>query len=96
MIAETGVDMSRFPTAEQLCAWAGVAPANHESAGKRDPAGTRHGTRWLRVALIEAAQAASRSNGSFLAAHYPASLAAEARTKPPSPSPTASSPSCGT
>ncbi len=40
-IAETGGDMSRFGSAEQLAAWAGVAPAAHESAGKRTPAGLR-------------------------------------------------------
>ena len=69
-IAETGADMSRFPTPEQLCAWAGVAPASHESAGKHRPAGTRKGQRWLRRSLIEAAKSLSRSNSSFLAARY--------------------------
>ena len=39
IIAETGGDMSRFPTAAHLAAWAGLAPAMHESAGKRSPAG---------------------------------------------------------
>ena len=58
IVAETGADMSRFPTPGQLCAWAGVAPASYESAGKRRPAGTRHGAEWLRRALIEAARAA--------------------------------------
>ena len=43
IIAETGGDMSRFPTSGHLCAFAGVAPASYESAGKRRPAGTRHG-----------------------------------------------------
>jgi transposase len=70
VIAETGGDMTKFPTPEQLCAWAGVAPANRESAGKRRPAGTRHGTRWLRVALVEAAQVASRCTDSYFNAHY--------------------------
>jgi transposase len=70
IIAEIGVDMSRFPTAGHLAAWAGVAPASHESAGKRRPAGTRRGSRHLRQALIEAAKAASRSKGTFLAARY--------------------------
>jgi transposase IS116/IS110/IS902 family protein len=42
-IAETGADMSRFPTAAHLAAWAGLAPAIYESAGKRTPAGARHG-----------------------------------------------------
>jgi transposase len=70
VIAETGADMTRFPTPGQLCAWAGVAPANHESAGKRRPAGTRHGQRWLRRALVEAAKSLARSNNSFLAVRY--------------------------
>jgi transposase len=50
MVAEMGVDMSRFPTASHLCAWAGVAPASHESAGKRRPYGTWHGSTWLQRA----------------------------------------------
>lgn len=70
LVAETGADMSKFPTAGHLCSWAGVAPANHESAGKHKPAGTRHGSRWLRRQLIEAARAAARTKGTYLAAHY--------------------------
>jgi transposase len=69
-IAETGADMTKFQTAGHLAAWAGVAPANHESAGKRKPAGTRNGTNWLRVALVEAARSAARSNGTYLSARY--------------------------
>jgi transposase len=69
-VAETGADMSRFPTAGHLAAWAGVAPASHESAGKRWPAGTRHGSRHLREALIEAARAAARTKATFLSARY--------------------------
>lgn len=70
VIAETGADMTRFPTPQQLCAWAGVAPGSHESAGKRRPVGTRPGARWLRRALVEAARAAARSRGSYFAAQY--------------------------
>jgi transposase len=70
MIAEMGTDMTRFPTAGHLCAWAGVTPASHESAGKRRPAGTRHGSTWLQRALIEAARAASRTKGSYFSAQY--------------------------
>ena len=70
MIAEMGVDMTRFPTSGQLCAWAGVAPASHESAGKRQPAGTRHGSTWLQRALVEAARGASRNKNSYLSAQY--------------------------
>jgi transposase len=54
IIAETGADMSRFPSAAHLAAGAGVAPAIYESAGKRSPAGTRHGNKWLNHMLVEA------------------------------------------
>lgn len=70
MIAEMGADMTRFPTAGHLCAWAGVAPASHESAGKHRPAGTRQGAPWLRRALIEAAKSAARAKGTYLSAQY--------------------------
>jgi len=70
IIAEIGVEMSRFPTAGHLCAWAGVAPASNESAGKRRPAGTRHGSTWLRRVLIEVARAAARTRGSYFSAQY--------------------------
>jgi transposase len=70
IVAETGADMSRFPTPGQLCAWAGVAPASYESAGKRRPAGTRHGSDWLRRTLIEAARAGVHTKGSYYQAQY--------------------------
>lgn len=70
IVAETGAEMSRFPSAGHLCAWAGLAPASHESAGKRRPAGTRHGCRWLRRTLIEAARAGARSKNSYFSAQY--------------------------
>jgi transposase len=70
IIAETGADMTRFPTARHLCAWAGLAPASYESAGKRRPAGTRHGAPWLRRTLIEAARGGSRTKNSYYSAQY--------------------------
>ena len=70
MVAEMGVDMSRFPTAGHLCAWAGVAPASHESAGKHQAAGTRKGAPWLRRSLLEAARSAARTKGSYFSAQY--------------------------
>jgi transposase len=70
IVSETGADMARFPSPGHLAAWAGVAPANHESAGKRHPAGTRQGATWLRRALVEAAKAASRTKGTYLGAQY--------------------------
>jgi transposase len=70
IIAETGGDMSRFPTAGHLCAWAGVAPASYESAGKRRPSGTRHGAQWLRRVLVEAGRAGARTKGTYYSAQY--------------------------
>jgi transposase len=70
IIAEIGVDMARFPTPEHLCAWAGVAPASYESAGKKRPVGTRQGCVWVRRVLIEVARAASRTKGSYYSALY--------------------------
>ncbi len=70
IIAETGGDMSKFPTPGHLCSWAGVAPANYESGGKRRPAGTRHGSPWLRRTLIESARAAARTKGTYFSAQY--------------------------
>ena len=70
IVAETGADMSRFPTAGHLCAWAGVAPASYESAGKKRPAGTRKGAPWLKRTLIEAARAAPRTKGTYYSAQY--------------------------
>ena len=70
IIAETGGDMSAFPTAKHLASWAGVCPGNDESAGKRRSGRTTKGSKWLRAALTEAAKAASRSRDTYLAAQY--------------------------
>lgn len=70
LVAEIGTDMQRFPTAAHLASWTGMCPGNRESGGKRLSGRTRKGSPWLRAALVEAAHAAARSKGSYLAAQY--------------------------
>jgi transposase len=70
IVAEIGTDMSRFPHADHLASWAGVAPGNYESAGKRASGKTRKGNRFLRTARVQAAHAAARTQGTYLSAQY--------------------------
>ncbi len=70
IVAEIGTDMSRFPTPGHLASWAGMCPGNNESAGKRKTGKTRKGSKWLRIALVEAGQAAARTTGTALRARH--------------------------
>jgi transposase len=69
IVSEIGVDMSRFPTAGHLASWSGMCPGN-KSAGKRKSGKTRKGNKWLRMAMIEAGQAAARTTDTAPSARH--------------------------
>lgn len=70
MVAETGGDMRRFPSAAHLCSWGAMCPGQNESAGKRRSGKTRKGNRYLRRTLIQAALAATRKRDCALQTRY--------------------------
>jgi transposase len=69
-VAEIGVDMHPFPTAQHLASWAALCPGNHESAGKRKSGKTRAGSKWLRRTLCQAAWAVTRKKNCYLATQF--------------------------
>jgi hypothetical protein len=78
ILAETGTDLTPFPTAEQMASWAGLCPGNRESAGIRKGSQTTHGNSYLRTALVQCAWAATRKQGSVFQARFQQTARAEA------------------
>jgi len=70
LVAEIGVDMTRFPSSGHLVSWAGLCPRNDESAGKRRSTRVRKGAPWLKATLVTAAWAAARAKGTYLHAQF--------------------------
>src|SRR3984893_12127882 len=70
IIAEIGVDMSRFATAAHLRSWAGLCPQLNESAGKVMSRRLRHGAPWLKTVLVQCAWAATRNKHNYLHAQF--------------------------
>ena len=70
IIAEIGVDLSRWPTVAHFTSWCGACPGNKASGGKRRPARVRKGNPWIKRAVTEAAWAAGRTKRSYLGERY--------------------------
>ena len=70
IVAEIGIDMSRFPSAPHLISWACICPRNDESAGKRRSNRQRKGATWLKTTLVQCGWAAVKKKGSYLQAQF--------------------------
>ena len=70
IVAEIGIDMSRFATPGHLLSWACICPRNDESAGKRRSTRLRRGGKWLKTTLVQAAWAAVKVKGGYLQAQF--------------------------
>lgn len=70
IVAEIGIDMSRFDTPGHLLSWACLCPRNDESAGKRRSTRLRRGGKWLKTTMVQAAWAAIKVKGGYLQAQF--------------------------
>ena len=70
ILAESGPDMGRWPTAGHLVSWAGLCPSNKQSAGKRLTGRVNHGNVWLRGIMDEVAWAALKRKETYFAAQF--------------------------
>lgn len=83
ILAETGNDMSQFPSEREFSSWAGVCPGNNRSAGKSKSSHTTGGNPWLRSALTECAWGAANTKGCFLKEKFWRIVSKHGGKKPP-------------
>ena len=70
IIAEIGIDMKPFKTAEHICSWAGLCPGNNESAGKRKSTSVTKDNPYIKSMLCEIAWVIAGKRNTYLSAWY--------------------------
>ncbi|HYI11723.1 MAG TPA: IS110 family transposase [Thermoanaerobaculia bacterium] len=70
ILAETGIDMSPWPTHRQFAAMAGLCPGNYISAGKRLKNRSRQGNPYLKSTMVQAAASAINKDGSYFQSKF--------------------------
>ena len=70
IIAEIGIDMKPFKTAENICSWVGLCPGNNESAGKRKTTSVTKGNPYIKSMLCEIAWVIAGNRNTYLSAWY--------------------------
>ena len=68
IIAEIGIDMEPFKTAEHICSWAGLCPGNNESAGKRKSTSVTKGNPYIKSMHFEIAWVIAGKRNTYLSA----------------------------
>jgi transposase len=80
IIAEIGLDMSRFPTEAHLCNWAGICPGNNKSAGKQKSGRTNYANKTLKTTLVQCAHAVKKTRKASFQLSTNGLLSGEAKT----------------
>ncbi|WP_434512658.1 transposase [Desulfitobacterium sp. AusDCA] len=70
IIAEVGIVMEQFPSADHFASWCGIVPACNESAGKKKNSRIRKGNKFIKETIVECARAAIRNKNSYYYAKY--------------------------